>query len=299
MMDPASGAARSVQRPLAEYLGFLLRRAHNAAVEVSRRELPAECDPRGYAVLTVLDHRGAASQQQIAELLHINRTLVVKLVDHLETAGFVVRRRDSVDRRAYALALTSAGQASIVTCGRAIQQGDAVLTAGLTSGDVLRLNQLLRRLLPDPTLGDVPGVGTCTAFLITRAHQHRRDLGRTALAPTGLEPRHFGALASIDELGTCTQQQLAQHMGISPPVILGVVDELDTNHQLERVRSVIDRRAYQINLSTKGRTQLDDARDILEIANRDLEQLLGPQGSGELNTLLRKLIQHPRTPEHT
>ncbi|KAA0023251.1 MarR family winged helix-turn-helix transcriptional regulator [Antrihabitans cavernicola] len=279
-------------QPLSDYTGYLLRRAHNLAVEVARESLPPTKSPRDAAALGVLAHRGATSQQQIAALLHINRTLVVKLVDDLEAAHLVERRRDESDRRAYALALTDTGRKALPTVRRDLARADAELTAALTRKEARRLERLLVALLPDPSLAEIPEIGSCTAFLVTRVHQHHRDVGTAALAPIGLEPRYFGVLTAIDELGECTQQDVANHMQISAPVVLGMVDELDTAGLLVRVRNTQDRRAYRITLSAAGIDKLDSARGFFDVVNGDVERLIGADGVDDLNALLTKLVTH-------
>ncbi|WP_454858931.1 MarR family winged helix-turn-helix transcriptional regulator [Rhizobium binxianense] len=50
------------------------------------------------------------SQNDLAELLSLDRSSIVRLLDKLEGSGFVVRREDSIDRRVKRLQLTSRGQ---------------------------------------------------------------------------------------------------------------------------------------------------------------------------------------------
>ena len=49
---------------------------------------------------------GPLSQQRLGERTALDRTTVVAIVDGLEEAGYVERRRDPDDRRAYALEVT-------------------------------------------------------------------------------------------------------------------------------------------------------------------------------------------------
>ena len=65
---------------------------------------------RKYWVLVCLDENKNLSQQDLADVLSIDRSDVVRLIDGLEADGFVVRKRDKSDRRRYRLAITKAGR---------------------------------------------------------------------------------------------------------------------------------------------------------------------------------------------
>lgn len=61
-------------------------------------------------------------EQQVSTALGIDRSEVVRLIDGLEQAGFVVRTRDSADRRKYCLSITKAGWAERHKTDELIQQ---------------------------------------------------------------------------------------------------------------------------------------------------------------------------------
>lgn len=53
---------------------------------------------------------GPLSQQALGQRMGVDRSTIVTLVDDLEAAGLVERRRNPADRRAYALQATAAGR---------------------------------------------------------------------------------------------------------------------------------------------------------------------------------------------
>jgi len=65
--------------------------------------------PRHLLTLTVLRDRGGSSQADLAGLLQIDRTNLVGLLNELEVAGWIERRRSPEDRRRHLVELTSAG----------------------------------------------------------------------------------------------------------------------------------------------------------------------------------------------
>ena len=89
---------------------YLLGRAALLVQALGERDLePLGITPREYSVLAVLAERSPLSQTQIAEILGLDRTTILKLGASLEGTGLVVRERDANDARAYAVALTPAG----------------------------------------------------------------------------------------------------------------------------------------------------------------------------------------------
>jgi DNA-binding MarR family transcriptional regulator len=94
---------------------------------------------RGHFVLACLEEYGELSQQQVADRIAIDRSDIVKLIDHLEALGQVVRRRDTVDRRRHVLTLTTVG-------ARAFRQGEQII--GQATDDILsRLTAQEREIL--------------------------------------------------------------------------------------------------------------------------------------------------------
>jgi DNA-binding MarR family transcriptional regulator len=90
--------------------GALLVIAARTGQELAtRRLIPMGLSVRLCGVLNLLAER-PISQQELGEQLGIDRTTVVELIDDLERKGVVVRKRNSADRRSYALSLTARGR---------------------------------------------------------------------------------------------------------------------------------------------------------------------------------------------
>ena len=89
---------------------YLLGRAAAQLHALGERDLePLGITPREYSVLAVLAESSPLSQTQVAEILGLDRTTILKLGASLERKRLVVRARDASDARAYAVALTPAG----------------------------------------------------------------------------------------------------------------------------------------------------------------------------------------------
>jgi len=90
-----------------------------------------QCD-----VLTTLTEREGVSQQELAERLYVTKGNISGLIDRLEAAGLVERRRLEGDRRSHAIYLTEAGRQAAKS-GIAIQQQFVAQTYGRLSEEKL------------------------------------------------------------------------------------------------------------------------------------------------------------------
>jgi MarR family transcriptional regulator, lower aerobic nicotinate degradation pathway regulator len=101
----------SLPKALSGRAAYLLGRAATQLHAMGERDLePLGISPREYSVLAVLAERSPLSQTRIGTILGLDRTTILKLGASLEEKGLVVRERDETDRRAYAIALTNAGE---------------------------------------------------------------------------------------------------------------------------------------------------------------------------------------------
>jgi DNA-binding MarR family transcriptional regulator len=112
-----------------------------------RRSDPAllGMDPRLLMALSYLaDHEGA-HQQELVDALCMDAKNVVLLLNELEHTGYLIRRRDSEDRRRHRVHITTAGREALERAAR-IQQDiqDDVLKA-LNAEERLTLWKLLAR----------------------------------------------------------------------------------------------------------------------------------------------------------
>ncbi|MGI8386414.1 MarR family winged helix-turn-helix transcriptional regulator [Robertmurraya sp. P23] len=71
--------------------------------------IPYEINARQYGVLLFIKGNPYSSQKDISENLQIDRTTMVSHIDHLETLGFVERKKNPNDRRSYSLMITEKG----------------------------------------------------------------------------------------------------------------------------------------------------------------------------------------------
>jgi DNA-binding MarR family transcriptional regulator len=270
---------------LLDYTGYLLRTAFLRAATLAAREFGEEAHPRDAAVLATLQAVGPLSQQELSKGLNVNRTVMVKLIDGLESRGFVERIRNPADRRAYALHATPAGLESMAEMLPRMARAEKELTESLSESEHARLNALLRELIATPP----PALADRTGFLLARAHHRFHERADEVLRPFGIQIRQFGALTRLAD-GTSSQRELAGRLQVSTPVVVELVDALEGAGLVERRRDPADRRLNALQVTRRGRAVLERATVVLLAANEDLTRPIGEAGDRELRALLRRLL---------
>src|SRR5437588_6104633 len=109
-----------------------------------------ECLPgitvKDYMALTNLDDRGVP-QQRLAEALHMDENNLVLLLNGLEEAGSVARRRDPDDRRRHIVEITPHGKKVLERAERGMAKLEEELLAGLSASERATLKPLILRIL--------------------------------------------------------------------------------------------------------------------------------------------------------
>ena len=147
---PSTAPPRSARIPdaLAGRVGFLLARAHWVARDLANEALaPVGLQIPEYGSLVIIESEGPLSQQEVSALQGCDRTTMVALIDGLESAGLVERRRNESDRRAYALHITAKGRATVRRASRLLEAADQNLFAPVSDAEVAELRDTLRRLI--------------------------------------------------------------------------------------------------------------------------------------------------------
>jgi DNA-binding MarR family transcriptional regulator len=126
----------------------LLGRAHLKHRAIAERELASlGLSGKGFGALILLVQGGPMSQQRLGQSQGVDRTTMVAVVDELESAGYVERRRDPRDRRAYSLHATAKGQRVLERAAKATRRAEEAFLASLPAADRSRLKRLLRTLV--------------------------------------------------------------------------------------------------------------------------------------------------------
>jgi DNA-binding MarR family transcriptional regulator len=139
-------------------LGYLLKQAQLRFTEMASAALaPLGIGPREWAALNCLDEQHGLSQKEVAELLGVDRTTMVALIDELENKGLVERRAQAGDRRKNIVGLTAEGRDMMQRGARLADDCERRFLAVLNEPDAQRFKHALQAVI-EP--GRRSGLGT-------------------------------------------------------------------------------------------------------------------------------------------
>lgn len=102
---------------------------------------------RHFITLSYLRDHECAPQQRMCDMLNIDANNLVLLLNSLEEAGHVRRRRDPADRRRHLVELTPAGRRALERAERAQESIEEEVLATLSASERATLHDLLSRAL--------------------------------------------------------------------------------------------------------------------------------------------------------
>jgi DNA-binding MarR family transcriptional regulator len=128
-------------------------------------------------------------------------------------------------------------------------------------------------------------------FLLAQlgTHAHRRFAER--LAELDLHPRHFGMLSHLAASEGQSQQALSIALGIHRSAMVALVDDLEGRGLAERRRDPVDRRAYTLYLTRRGRNVLARMQRVAQEHEAELLTALSASERAQLIALLQRLAE--------
>jgi DNA-binding MarR family transcriptional regulator len=288
--DEASQPAAPGGPGLTRYTGYLLRRAYARSADLERSCLPHDVGLREVSVLAALQTVGPVSQRELGERLHVNRSVMVKLVDALERRRWVVRERNPHDRRSYALRVTGTGSRILEDTRADVARLEAELTAALDADERQRLGRHLRSLLESVAPEVLGSLDDATPALLGHAHRTLRDRANGAFEPLGIDPRGFAILSVVAAEQPCSRALVAARIGVTPPAVQGSIDDLIGRGYLGRATNAEDRREHALEVTDEGMRCLTSARRAAVAIQHDVSRMLGEPAEQDLARLLTKLI---------
>jgi DNA-binding MarR family transcriptional regulator len=118
-----------------------------------------QLSPRQFQLLGLLHDHGPMGQQELGQIMGVDPSVLVTLLNPLEADGYVSRRRDPADRRRHVVALSPVGATHLAAAAGAQRAAEDELFSGLDTGQREQLRQLLLVLQASHQPGQA---GSCT-----------------------------------------------------------------------------------------------------------------------------------------
>jgi MarR family transcriptional regulator, transcriptional regulator for hemolysin len=139
-----------MEEPLANFLISITKRYMH---DLSGRLLHLSID-RYHSVLVLIDnHPDNLSQKALAEILQIDKSYMVTILDYLEGKGYVLRKKNPNDRREQLITLTAKARFDIPHIREAIKEQNRIALRNLTEKQLNIFHQtlgIIKENLADP-----------------------------------------------------------------------------------------------------------------------------------------------------
>jgi DNA-binding MarR family transcriptional regulator len=103
--------------------------------------------PPQAGVLITLRDRGPMTQQGLGDVLHIDASNLVGVLNELEDSGWAIRRRDPTDRRRHIVEISEEGADRVAGVEDVVAQVEDELLAVLNPGEREQLRDLVARIV--------------------------------------------------------------------------------------------------------------------------------------------------------
>jgi DNA-binding MarR family transcriptional regulator len=130
-------------------------------------------------------------------------------------------------------------------------------------------------------------------FLLAKAYQRACALFKEEFDRYDLTPQQFGFLAFLWIEDGLSQSELSARSQIDRTTIGGIIDRLEKEGLVERRNHPEDRRAYQVFLTTTGKSL---EKELSSVANHVLRKVTSPLTKQEHETLVQLLTKIRRDP---
>ena len=126
-------------------------------------------------------------------------------------------------------------------------------------------------------------------LLLARLGQEATARFRRSVRPLNLGAQQFIVLKQLQALGSCSQGELADALGIDYSNLASVTGELYRRELIARSRDESDRRRYVVELTPAGAQLLADADTAVGVGEEDMLSVLDAGERDQLWELLRRI----------
>jgi DNA-binding MarR family transcriptional regulator len=133
----------SIENSVGKWISVLYRYRKSY---VSKKMEPYGIGGCQYLFLLTLFHCDGASQEKISDALKIDKTTTAKAIKKLETGGYVTRKIDSGDKRAYKVYLTQKALDIIPYIQETMKEWEKIVVAGISEEEYFMVEKHLNKM---------------------------------------------------------------------------------------------------------------------------------------------------------
>lgn len=128
--------------------GHLIRRLNQISVALFLEETGhLDLTPRQFAALNMIKEIPNIDQASLCNMIAMDKTTIVKVIDRLVEKGLITRTRSDTDRRTNWLAITDAGNETIRQVMPLLDRSDQRILAPLSREDRVHFMKMLTQLV--------------------------------------------------------------------------------------------------------------------------------------------------------
>ncbi len=96
-----------------------------------------------HILVLIEQHHELLSQKALAEILEVDKSYMVTIIDYLSERGYVIREKNPADRREQLIRLTDKARRDLIPIKRAFDELNRKLLMGIEAEDVAVFNRVL------------------------------------------------------------------------------------------------------------------------------------------------------------
>lgn len=125
-------------------------------------------------------------------------------------------------------------------------------------------------------------------YLLRHVSNIVRHRGRKILSKFDITPPQFNALQALIRNESMTMGELCQHLFLASSTVTDLIDRMEKNDLVQRVRDEDDRRVVRLQVRDKGRRVLEE---VMRARRAYLASVLKAQSEDDCNRLRDSLRQ--------
>lgn len=131
-------------------------------------------------------------------------------------------------------------------------------------------------------------------WALRRTELALQSLKEQRLRPLGMAVAHYALLMSVHAEPGLAGAELARRLNVTPQAVASLVARLEGRGLLERREHPRHRHVQELHLTDDGREMLRAADGVIADVERQITDVLGPDGTAQLRTLLDRVTKTVR-----